>query len=208
MGDQFLLTLANIIFHRPDEVIVREALEEEAALRRPVLVVCGPVEASLGVLRNWTPIMRGATPEGYAHKEVVRESRGMVFQVLTSQYQVGILLLRLFFGGLLATHGYPKLSSMRKTTQDWLAGMKLPRVLGLLIGILELFGGVFLALGFLTPIVAFLFVLQFLGILVERKRLGKKSLSDYEKDLMYLGGALALLFLGGGTYSIDYPLGL
>jgi len=132
----------------------------------------------------------------------------MVCQVLTSQYQVGILLLRLFFGGLLATHGYPKLSSMRKTTQDWLAGMKLPRVLGLLIGILELFGGVFLALGFLTPIVAFLFVLQFLGILVERKRLGKKSLSDYEKDLMYLGGALALLFLGGGTYSIDYSLGV
>lgn len=128
--------------------------------------------------------------------------------MLTSQYQVGILLLRLFYGGLLATHGYPKLTSGRKRTQDWLTGMKLPRVLGLLIGILELFGGAFLVLGLLTPIVALLFTLQFLGILAERKRLGKKSFSDYEKDLMYLGGALALLFLGGGAYSIDYLLGL
>src|SRR5439155_26272530 len=141
-------------------------------------------------------------------KEVVRETGGMLLQVVTSPYQVGIPLLRCFYGALLATHGYPKLSSRRKETQDWLAGMKLQRVLGLLIGILELFGGVFLVLGFLTPTVAFLFVLQFLGILVWRKRLGKKSLSDYEKDLLYLGGALALLFLGGGTYSIDYPLGV
>ena len=132
----------------------------------------------------------------------------MVFQALTSQYELGILFLRLFFGGLLITHGYPKLSSGRKKTQDWLAGMKLPRVLGLLVGILELFGGAFLVLGLLTPIVAFLFVLQFLGILVERKRLGKKSLTEYEKDLLYLGGALALLFLGGGRYSVDYLLGL
>ena len=132
----------------------------------------------------------------------------MIFQPLTSQYEFGILVLRLFFGGLLATHGYPKLTLGRKGTQDWLAGMKLPRVLGPLIGFLELFGGAFLVLGLLTPIVGFLFVLQFSGILVNRKRLGKKSLPDYEKDLMYLGGALALLVLGGGTYSADYFLGL
>jgi len=132
----------------------------------------------------------------------------MVFQPLTSQYALGILVLRVFFGGLLATHGYPKLSSGRRKTQDWLAGMKIPRVLGPLVGILELFGGVFLVVGLITPVVAFLFVLQFTGIYLNRKRLGKKSLGDYEKDLLYLGGASALVFLGGGTYSVDYLLGL
>ncbi len=132
----------------------------------------------------------------------------MLFQALAAQSAFGILVLRLFYGGLLATHGYPKLSSGRKVTEDWLSGMKIPRVLGPLIGILELFDGIFLVLGLLTPVVAFLFVLQFFGIVVERKRLGKKSLPEYEKDLMYLGGALALVVLGGGTYSLDYVLGL
>ncbi len=132
----------------------------------------------------------------------------MLFQALAAQYAFGILVLRLFYGGLLATHGYPKLSSGRKGTQDWLGSLKLPKVLGPLIGILELFGGIFLVLGLLTPVVAFLFVLQFFGIIVERKRLSKKSLPEYEKDLMYLGGALALVVLGGGGYSLDYFLGL
>ncbi len=55
--------------------------------------------------------------------------------------------------------------------------------------------------GFLTPVVAFLFSLQFLGIYLFRKRLGKKTLTAYEKDLLYLGGSLALVLLGGGLYS-------
>ena len=48
MGDQFLLTLANMIFHRPDEVIVREALEEEAALRRPCAGRLRPCRGKFG----------------------------------------------------------------------------------------------------------------------------------------------------------------
>ena len=90
----------------------------------------------------------------------------------------------------------------------WLESMSLPKLLGPLIGTLELFGGFFLVIGFLTPLVAFLFSLQFLGIYLFRIRLGKKTLTDYEKDLLYLGGSLALVLLGGGLYSIDHLLGL
>lgn len=84
----------------------------------------------------------------------------------------------------------------------------LPTILGPLIGMLELFGGFLLVIGPLTPVVASLFSLQFLGIYLFRKRLGKKTLTDYEKDLLYLGGELALVLLGGGLYSVDHLLGL
>ncbi len=132
----------------------------------------------------------------------------MLFGAITTFRDVGALILRLLYGGLLTTHGYPKLTSGRQGTVKWLEGLGLPGILGTLIGVLELFGGFFLVVGFLTPVVAFLFALQFMGIYLLRKRLGKKSLTDYEKDLLYLGGSLALVLLGGGLYSVDHLLGL
>ena len=106
------------------------------------------------------------------------------------------------------THGYPKLTSGFEGTKKWLASVGLPTVLGPLIGILELLGGAFLAVGLLTRVVAFLFTLQFLGIVLYGRKLGKAKLSDYEKDLLYLGGTLALVFLGGGAYSLLPLVGL
>ncbi|HEV2138934.1 MAG TPA: DoxX family protein [Nitrososphaerales archaeon] len=132
----------------------------------------------------------------------------MVFGAIAAFGDVGILVLRLFFGPLLATHGYPKLTSGRARTMEWLGSMGLPKLLGPLIGTLELFGGFFLVIGFLTPLVAFFFSLQFLGIYLFRIRLSKKTLTDYEKDLLYLGGSLALVLLGSGLYSVDHLLGL
>ncbi len=132
----------------------------------------------------------------------------MVFGAIAAFGDVGTLVLRLFFGLLLATHGYPKLTSGRTGTMGWLGSMGLPTILGPLVGMLELFGGFLLVVGFLTSVVASLFSLQFLGIYLFRKRLGKKTLTDYEKDLLYLGGSLALVLLGGGLYSVDHLLGL
>ncbi len=132
----------------------------------------------------------------------------LIFGAVTALWDVGTLILRLFYGGLLMTHGYPKLTSGRTGTMGWLGSMGLPTILGPLVGMLELFGGFLLVIGFLTPAVAFLFSLQFLGIYLFRKRLGKKTLTDYEKDLLYLGGSLALVLLGGGLYSVDHLLGL
>ncbi|HEY6282912.1 MAG TPA: DoxX family protein [Nitrososphaerales archaeon] len=132
----------------------------------------------------------------------------MVLGAIAAFGDVGIFVLRLFFGPLLATHGYPKLTSDRTRTMGWLGSMGLPKLLGPLIGTLELFGGFFLVIGFLTPLVAFFFSLQFLGIYLFRIRLSKKTLTDYEKDLLYLSGSLALVLLGGGLYSVDHLLGL
>jgi putative oxidoreductase len=132
----------------------------------------------------------------------------LLFGALTTFIDVGTLILRLLFGGLLMTHGYPKLTSDKQATVKWLEGVGLPGILGPLIGMLELLGGLFLIIGFLTPIVSLLFALQFAGIYLVRKKIGKMTLADYEKDLLYLGGSMALLFLGGGLYSLDRLLGL
>lgn len=132
----------------------------------------------------------------------------LLLGAMTAFTSLGALVLRLTCGGLLATHGYPKLTSGRQETLNWLVGKGLPGILGPLVGLLELLGGFFLVVGFLVPVVAFLFALQFMGIYLSRKRLGKKSLQDYEKDLLYLGGSLALLLLGGGLYSVDHLIGL
>ncbi len=74
------------------------------------------------------------------------------------------------------------------------------------MGLLEFFGGVLLVLGFLTSLVGILLAIQFAGILLNRKKLGKKVLRDYELDLLYLAGAIAFIFLGGGAYSLDQLL--
>jgi putative oxidoreductase len=132
----------------------------------------------------------------------------LLFGALTTFIDVGTLILRLFFGGLLMTHGYPKLTSGKQATVKWLEGVGLPGILGPLIGMLELLGGLFLIIGFLTPIVSLLFALQFASIYLVRKKIGKMTLAEYEKDLLYLGGSMALLFLGGGLYSLDQLLGL
>ncbi len=130
-----------------------------------------------------------------------------MFAPLTDQRDVGILVLRFAVGVLLAKHGYPKLAAPADT-KKWLSGVGIPAILGSLIGVLELLGGAFLVIGFLTPVVGFLFSLQFTGILFEGKKLGKKSFGDYEKDLFYLSASVALIFLGGGMYSVDKLLGL
>ncbi len=127
----------------------------------------------------------------------------MFFHVTVSDYDFGALILRVTVGTLLATHGYPKLTSGLKSVHDWLAAAGIPGVLGPLVGVLEFAGGLSLVVGFLTPVVAALFVLEFLGIIATGKKLGKSKFGDYEKDLFFLGAALALVLLGGGKYSVD-----
>ena len=76
-------------------------------------------------------------------------------------------------------------------------------------GVVELFGGLALILGILTPIVAALAALWMLSTtwLVTTKA-KKKYVGGYEIDITLLLAALALALLGSGIYSIDHLLGL
>ena len=123
---------------------------------------------------------------------------------------VASLVLRLFIGILFVVHGWPKIRNpkqaaawVKSTGWAWAAGFAYA------FTFLEFFGGIALVIGFLTRIVAILFVLQMIATTVfARAKLGKKLMGGWETDLLFLVGALALVFLGAGAWSVDALLGL
>ncbi len=77
-----------------------------------------------------------------------------------------------------------------------------------LFTLLEFFGGLALIIGFLTQIVAVLFVLEMIATTIFSKtKLKKKFISGYELDVAYAAFALVLAFLGPGAWSLDRLLG-
>ena len=123
---------------------------------------------------------------------------------------VAALVLRLVLGGLMVVHGLPKIKNLKQSA-TWVAGTGWAWAAGFAyaFGLLEFFGGLALILGFLTQLVALLFVLEMIATtLFSRAKLGKKLVGGWENDLLYLVGALALLFLGAGAFSLDALLHL
>lgn len=136
-------------------------------------------------------------------------------EVLNPYGPVLLLILRLVTGAGLAIHGYPKAKGGRVQAGQWMKSMGIPPVAADLVTVLEFLGGIFLVVGFLTPLVGLFFVIQFGGIcLMKRSKMHAKFISTeegkptYEIDVLYLLLALVFLFLGAGTYSLDHVLGL
>lgn len=123
---------------------------------------------------------------------------------------LAILVLRVVLGAFMIVHSAPKLKDLkgpagwiRGTGWSWGAAFVLPFTL------LEALGGLAVLVGFLTRPVAILFVLEMVATTIfSKQKLGKKFVGGYELDLLYLGIALALLFLGPGGWSVDAALGL
>jgi putative oxidoreductase len=120
------------------------------------------------------------------------------------------LALRLFIGVLFVYHGWPKMKNpkqaaawVKSTGWAWAANFAYA------FTFLEFFGGIALILGFLTRVAAILFVLQMIATTIfARAKLGKKLVGGWETDLLFMAGALALVFLGAGAWSVDALLGL
>ena len=77
------------------------------------------------------------------------------------------LVLRIVVGLALVMHGLPKAKAgWGKQSGEWIGTMGVPPVAARLVTVLELFGGIFLVIGLLVPVVAALFVVQFAAIIV------------------------------------------
>jgi len=125
------------------------------------------------------------------------------------------LVLRLALGIALVFHGYPKLFKMKEQFAGWLEtlGFKPGLFWAWLVGLTEFAGGIMIAVGFLTELAALAVCIQFLVILTKIKWgkapylvMGQESYNGWELDMIYFASALALLFWGSGSWSLEWYL--
>lgn len=135
-------------------------------------------------------------------------------KVLSTQGGIGSLVLRVPVGLILAAHGSQKLFGWLgghglEGTGQFMAsiGFEPGYLMALLAGSAEFFGGLALALGFLTrPAAAVTAFTMMMAMTVHINKGLFVSNGGYEYALTLLATTLALFFLGGGTLSIDRML--
>jgi len=124
-------------------------------------------------------------------------------------------LVRVFAGLLLLPHGAQKLFGwfggygVDATGQFFAAKLGLPASLALVAGLIEVFGGLALAAGFLTRVAAALvFGLMAVAVIWVHLPIGFFWMNGgYEYPLLWGVVALAFVLRGGGRYSVDALIG-
>jgi len=119
----------------------------------------------------------------------------------STQNDLGLLFLRLTAGGLMLTHGYPKLMSWSSLVDSFPDPLGIGSTLSLAgtVGA-EFFCALFILLGIgtrLASVPAFFTMLVAAFIVHGADPFQKKELA-----LIYAGMYIALFFLGGGAYSL------
>ena len=123
----------------------------------------------------------------------------------------GPLIVRIVLGALFIINGWPKLVNLEQT-QGFFDMMGLPADLALLIGLLEVVGGLFLILGLLTRIVALLFAIEMISafiivnisnvvVLPEGYELGLLSI-----PILFMAMSISLMLTGPGRFSIEWNI--
>ena len=131
-----------------------------------------------------------------------------LFQELSTYPDAGIFILRFMFGIIFLYHGTPKLfNATRRAGFVGLLqsqGFPVPAVFGLIVGVVECLGGLAVLLGVWVGPAALLIAMVMLVALWLKVCTWKKSFSGdggYEFDLILLAVALALIFLGPGSWT-------
>lgn len=122
------------------------------------------------------------------------------------------MVLRIWVGANFIVHGRPKFGKTGTAVKSSLKSVGLPGWMVSGVGVLELFGGIFLIIGLIVPIVAMLLVILFASIILMKRTKqhepyiapGKPS---YELDVLYLILAIVILVLGSGVLSVDSLIG-
>jgi len=100
-------------------------------------------------------------------------------------------------------HGLPKFENLQGT-QGFFASVGIPAELALLIGLLEVIGGILLILGIVTRITSILFIIEMVGaVLIVKAGNGFTGEGGYEVDLLLMAISISLLLSGPGRISIE-----
>ena len=120
----------------------------------------------------------------------------------SSSYNFGLLLLRVGFGGMMLTHGIPKLLKMISGDFSFGDPIGIGEPASLVLAVLgEVVFPVLVIFGYKTrisalPILITMIVAAFIVHAAD-------PLATKEKAILYLIGFAAIAFLGAGKYSID-----
>jgi putative oxidoreductase len=142
------------------------------------------------------------------HKKLVVPGVARLYEMLAP---LSYTLIRFSLGVFLIPHGYAKLfqdDAVAASRNFVNFGWSYPLAWAYFIGALEFFGGMMLAVGLLTRIVAAAFVVEMtvisFGVLWPVWSWGRRGM---EYALLMGIIALAIAFRGGGRYSVDHYLG-
>ena len=121
-----------------------------------------------------------------------------------SDSNVGLLILRVFIGGALLTHGWGKMFGGLEQFTGFVAslGVPVPHVMAFLAAFAESFGAILLAVGLLTRPAAFLIVAT-MAVAVFGAH-GGQGFAKQEAAWLYLVPALFFLLKGAGRWSLDW----
>jgi len=117
-----------------------------------------------------------------------------------------ILIGRIFLSVLFILSGFAKLTGLAGTAQFFAAvGLPAPTILAILVGLLELLGGIAILVGFQTRAVALVMAIFTLGAtaVAHLNFADQMQLLMAQKNLAIAGGFLALAAFGAGIYSVD-----
>src|SRR5260370_10037540 len=126
---------------------------------------------------------------------------------LNSLQPLGVLVLRVVLGLIFFSHGYPKLAHSGAGMQGFFVEHGLPGYFVYIAGVLEVFGGILLALGLFTRGATLLLAIE-MGVAIWKVHSTGSYLAvhNYEFPLAILAGSFALATVGAGRMALDHPL--
>jgi putative oxidoreductase len=115
----------------------------------------------------------------------------------------GTLILRVFIGAALMTHGFPKMFGGLEGFTEFVAGLAIPapQVMAFLAAFSESFGALFLLIGLLTRPAAFLICCTMAVAALGAH--GAEGFAAQETAWLYFFPALFFLLKGAGKWSLD-----
>lgn len=126
---------------------------------------------------------------------------------LSALQPVALLLMRVVFGVIFISHGYPLLVHRTSATQALYAQHGLPEYVAIVVGVVDVFGGGLLLLGLFTRGASLVLALEtaFLILRVYTPH-SYFALNEYGFPLVVAVGCFALATIGAGGLSVDFPL--
>ncbi len=128
--------------------------------------------------------------------------------MIKTNIDIGLLILRLAIGGLMLLHGLGKIGTDLDFIEGLMEKLYLPAFTAKAVYIGEIVAPILLILGFKTRFAALIFFVTCLFIILVAHPADIFKLNDYgawELELvgLYAFGSLALIFTGGGKYSVS-----